>query len=322
MAQVYAIDGVVIPAATLRRITYDGSEGILGPGQLKVQPLATPGTSVRVAPGACVVQSRYPGQSWQAYAVAEDVQQSVPVTATASSGGRNDLVVARVRDGNLETLTGGATSGAGFEVIQGVAASVVASPLAAAAYCATLTFPALPLAGLILPASTATVTAGMVRDLRTVKPGVQRAGQRMVFPPSTTTMPTSAYSGWPAGIGVQVDVPPWASTCLVEVVLQGIAVTGTGRSVAGVRTYLGPGTQPSDAAVGVELGENGILIDEGASGARRISTTILGQHDVRKYAGTTQWVMSQAVRSAGTGTFSADYQSQCNLRWTFLPGVD
>ena len=312
-------------ARLLAYATSGGAEGVVEPGDLKVAPLAVPGGSVRVLPGACLLRNRYAGGGQQSYVGRLPVQDTVPITATGSASGRSDLVVARVLDPQYEGSA--PTDPTTFDyvrtaVIEGVAASVIASAQAARAYCRTLPYPAIPLGGITLPASTGTVTAAMTRDLRSVAMPRERRGQHMSFPPADSNMPTASYSSWPAGIGTQIEVPEWASTALVLAHISGVEVTGTGRTVAGLRTYLGPGQQPAGAQVGKELGENGIVVDEGGSVARRLHVTVAGRHDVRWARGTTQHVMTQAVRSSGTGIMQADYQTTCSLEWTFLEEVD
>src|SRR5699024_3903592 len=97
--------GASHPVEVVRQGTHDftgGAEGISLPGDLRVEPLATPGTSVRVAPGGCTLVNRYPGGEGQSYTARNDAQVTVPVTATGSAGGRSDLVVARVLDPQYE----------------------------------------------------------------------------------------------------------------------------------------------------------------------------------------------------------------------------
>lgn len=312
-------------ARLLAYATSGGAEGVVEPADLKVSPLAVPGGSVRIAPGACLLRNRYPGGGQQSYVGRLAMQDTVPVTPTGSAGGRSDLVVARVLDPQYE---GSAPSDpTDFDyvrtaVIEGVAASTIASAQAARAYCRTLGYPAIPLGGITLPASTGTVTAGMIRDLRAVALPREKRGQRMAFPTGNNTMPTTSYSSWPADVRTQVDIPEWATRALVLAHLSGIEVIGNGRTVAGVRTYLGPEIQPAGAQVGREIGENGILVDEGGTAARRPHLTVAGIHDVRWARGTTQWLMTQAQRTSGTATIEADYQTTISLEWTFVEEVD
>lgn len=139
-----------------------GAEGIVTPGDFKVQPLAVPGTGVRVAPGNALIRNSYGGGQAQTYACRAGTQTEIPIEATGSAGSRTDLIVARIDDptyqgGSFDPLT---FEAARFEVIRGVPAST--KTVAGLG----LSYPAIPLARVTLPASTGTVTAGMITDLR------------------------------------------------------------------------------------------------------------------------------------------------------------
>lgn len=227
MAEVWAVGGVDIPPAVTRMLAYvasGGAEGVAEPGGLKVAPLATPGTSVRVLPGAAVVRNRYAGGSIQSYIVGETTQATVPIAATGSGGGRTDLVIARVEDPQYA----GSTPGARFEVVQGV------PPGSGAEYAAALPYPALALARVTLPASTGTVQASHITDLRQVaqprRASVVRMGGAIG---ATVNKPLTASAGavWP-GINVTVDIPAWATHMSVIATIASIgyqngSVTGT-----------------------------------------------------------------------------------------------
>src|SRR5699024_922068 len=149
-----------------RQQTHDstgGAEGISLPGDLKVRPLATPGTKVRVAPGGALLLNRYPGGAGQTYAVRNDAEVEVSVTATGSSGGRSDLVVARVLDPQYEGQPPADPDEFDYsmvEIVEGVSSS------ATSAEDAGLNYPAVALARIDLPASTGTVEADHLTDLR------------------------------------------------------------------------------------------------------------------------------------------------------------
>src|SRR5699024_6184474 len=139
-----------------------GAEGIVNAGDFKVRPLAVPGTSVRVAPGNALIRNSYGGGQAQTYACRAGSETEVPIEATGSAGSRTDLIVARSDDppdqgGSFDPLT---FEAARFEVIKGVPAST--KTVAGLG----LTYPAIALARVTLPASTGTVTAAMITDLR------------------------------------------------------------------------------------------------------------------------------------------------------------
>ncbi|MFJ2518647.1 hypothetical protein ACIOWF_06715 [Cellulosimicrobium cellulans] len=190
-----------------------GAEGVVEPGDLKVSPLAVPGAGVRVLPGGVLLRNTYPGGSLQSYVGRLPVQDTPAITATGSSGGRSDLVVARVLDPQYE---GGAPSDpTDFEymrtaVVQGVPAGT--RDVAGLA----LGYPAVPLARIDLPASTGTVTAGMITDLRKVaRPRSQRV-VRALNNADVHTLTAAALVQWPIGAAWQIDVPAWATHAVIS----------------------------------------------------------------------------------------------------------
>lgn len=288
MASVWAIDEVEVPAATARAVAYvaiAGADGVIEPGGLKVAPLAVPGAGVRVAPGAASVLNRYPGGSLQAYAVHEQVQQEVAIAATGSSGGRNDLVIARVRDPEFATSP---SPGATFEVIQGVPAN------AGAAYVEALPYPALALARVAVPASTATITAGMITDLRSLaRPRKDTwAGFSQVPSAQDLVANAPALAPWPASFTPSVPIPAWATHANVKATLTGVyaitsAVVGITRLMLG--SLAAPDVTYDTPATTSPADPNTTVIIMGAT------------LDVRALAGTSQTMQVLGQRTSGTG---------------------
>lgn len=298
-----------------------GAEGIVSVGDLQVLPLSVPGQGVQVLPGAALIRQRGSDDTGQTYVARNASATTVSVTPTGSSGGRSDLVVVQVEDPTVagEPWQDPADPKVGPYVFIRVIPNVPAGTTRLQDVSGYSTRSAVTLARIDYPASTGTVTAAMIKDLRKVARPRQLTGKNMSFPTGSNPMPTGSYSGWPTGIGEQVDVPDWATKALVTANIGGIyAPVNSGVTAAGLRTYVGPGTQPANAQVGVELGQNGVIVDEGGSTPRRIHATVAGIHDVRKYAGERVWIMTQAVRSSGNAALSADYQVTAVIEWTFL----
>ena len=202
-----------------------GAEGIVNAGDFKVRPLAVPGTSVRVAPGNALIRNSYGGGGAQTYACRAGSETQVPIEATGSAGSRTDLIVARIDD---PTYQGGAFDpltfeAARFEVIQGVPASTkTVAELG-------LSYPAIALARVKLPASTGTVTAAMITDLRSVAlPRVQRH----LFTHNLSNEETDAINppvgdemgeAWP-NVFWNFTIPDWATRVRVRAILGGVRV--------------------------------------------------------------------------------------------------
>ena len=202
-----------------------GAEGIVNAGDMKVAATEVPGTSVRIAPGNALIRNSYGGGTAQTYACRAASQTELAITATGSSGSRTDLVVARIND---PTYAGGefdptTFQAADFAVIQGVPAGT--SSVAGL----NLGYPAIPLARITLPASTGTVTAAMITDLRSVAlPRVQRH----LFTHNLSVEETDTISGpvgdpmgeaWP-NVFWNFSIPSWAARVRVRAILGGVRV--------------------------------------------------------------------------------------------------
>ena len=211
-----------------------GAEGIVNAGDFKVRPLSVPGTSVRVAPGNALIRNSYGGGQAQTYACRAGSETEVPIEATGSAGARTDLIVARIDDptyqgGSFDPLT---FEAARFEVIQGVPAST--KTVAGLG----LSYPAIALARITLPASTGTVTAGMITDLRAV--ALPRKERFLFVHPlvqgdGLQRLGSEDINGqwWPGVTNFKVDVPVWAQRCRVMGHWGGVFLQGTGKNAHG-----------------------------------------------------------------------------------------
>ena len=223
-----------------------GAEGVVNAGDFKVQPLSVPGTAVRVAPGNALIRNSYGGGQAQTYACRAGSQTEVPIEATGSAGGRSDLIVARIDD---PTYDGGAFDpatfeAARFEVIRGVSSSQKNLKGLGLAY------PAIPLARIDIPASTGTVTASMITNLRSiaiprthrvlyVKPLVQDDGDQEL----TATSEDGQY--WPRVTTWRVDVPEWAQRVRIVGNIGGVLLRkGGGNAWGRIWTRIGGMSDP------------------------------------------------------------------------------
>lgn len=298
MPDVWAIDGVEVPAAVARAVAYassGGAEGVVEPEGLKVAPLDVPSTQVRVLPGAALVRNRYAGGSLQTYAVLEQIQQSLPVVATGSAGGRSDLVIVRVTDPEF----GSGDAGSSFEIVQGVPGT------AGSEYAATLGYPALALARIDIPASTATITDDMIVDLRSV--AIPRT-KRVVISKEITTpagVESSSFTEWPDE-GVMVEVPDWATTAVFRVET---LAAHWGPNVSGeLRIMFG----------GLGVVRQGYNLDLPAGQNVRVPMVCAGQASIPQAQGETRNLRLQARRTAGTGYIASRVDAYYILEVEFM----
>lgn len=290
-----------------------GAEGISGITDLKVQAQSVPNGTVRVIPGSGLLLNRYAGGSSQTYSLRNATATDITITATGSGGGRTDMIVARVLDPQYEGSVPSDPTNfqyARLAVIQGVSAS------AKTAKELNLGYPAIALARITLPASTGTVTAGMITDLRRVAQPRRERAMVTIFPAVSLGMPTAAYSAWPISTSQRpiVAVPDWATKVDIVAHVSGVKYTKVSAkdSIAGVRTGFGSSTPA----------ENGIIIQDAEDTGGRYNYTWIGTHAVdSSMRGTDQYINLQAVRSAGNGLWVADYQTSIVIDWEFSEGA-
>lgn len=220
----WAVNGAEVTADMARLFAYastGSAEGVVEPTSLRVQALATPGTSVRIFPGAGIIRSKYPGVAQQSYVLRNKAETLVPITATGSSGARSDLLVARIVDPQFEGQAPEDPDKFQYsrpEVIEGVPSNTLSAKQL------NLKYPAIALARIDIPASTGTITNAMITDLREV--AIPRTRER-VFPrpavmgdgglvlnsrdahPRGEWFPN--YGGQDNNGAYYVDVPEWAT---------------------------------------------------------------------------------------------------------------
>src|SRR5690625_463515 len=235
------VEHTVEVARLLAHAGTGGAEGIVTPGDLKVQPLNVPGTKVRIAPGAALLKNRYPGGGQQTYVGRNTAEHEVSITATGSSGGRSDLVVARVLDPQYEGQEPVDPNDFDYmrtEVIEDVPSSTKRFDELG------LNYPAVALARIDLPASTGTVQAQHVTDLRVM---AQPRKERHLIAYALTsndgpnndgvfTLTSTTGAAWPRieELGNTQDwyleVPEWAERVRVVATWGGVRIEKDGNN--------------------------------------------------------------------------------------------
>ncbi|GAA1361358.1 hypothetical protein [Brevibacterium luteolum] len=198
-----------------------GARGVAGPDDMRVTALPVPGGAVRVHTGAGVTPNDYiPGGGAQAYAMREESHTDVPIPATGSGGGATRYLIARVQDPQY--------AGAEPE-------DVVNGPYNHYAIVGSKDghkFPYVPLAKIVQPANTATITNEMITDVREVANPREKTVR---FPRPVVNQHIDGYShvlrhrrnGTGHGRGEQfpdsanggrfdLDIPEWATRMHVD----------------------------------------------------------------------------------------------------------
>lgn len=307
-------------ARLLAHVATSGADGVAAVDDLKVAPLAVPGASVRVLSGACVIPSRATGAKQQSYMGRNPTEDVVSIAATGSGSGRNDMVIARVEDPYMagEPWSNPPDPKTGpyifSRVLTNVPATAVASRQAARDYLLAQGVSGIPLAGVILPASTGTVTAAMIRDLRSLAlPRSQQEIYTLQTGPAWSAINSSTWTVWPTQFQPWVDVPAWATTANVQAIVTG-AAQYDGRFKGYLSLRLG---SVNDNVAAMDL-----LIDVAADRlvnnyARDTLATGGKIPNLRKFAGTRQQWFMLGARTEGVGRILTAADCQVNLIATF-----
>ena len=302
--------GTTHSAEVARNLAYlatGGANGVGGTSDLKVTQLSTPGPGVQVLPGAPVMLNKFPGGANQSYVGSVSTATTLSVQPTNTSGGRSDMVIARVRDpqygtyGTFNPANPNAFDFFSVEIIQGV------NP---ALRTLNVPYPAVVLARIDIPANTATITNAMIVDLREKVNARRLTVTRVIAPSGDLNATTIGYRNFPLGTAPTVDVPEWATRLIMKTYYSGLEVTGP--VVAGFR-----------GVIGTVVDNNNGIVAKTASGMNRETYVHLSQFSIPKeYRGTTRAFATQAYRTSSGGNVQLDYQTTIGYELTFLEEVE
>ena len=209
----WAVEGAQSSSRIARLQLQSGTasrNGVVDSGHLRILPLTVPGTSVRATSGGATIlgaEAAFQG-SYFAFNVGD---QEIPISPTGSGGGRSDLVVLRVEDPNISGTpwTHDVTVDPVyyFRVIEGVDPTTTDVPAGTTG---------VALGRIDIPANTATITAGMITDVRQManpkrlrELRVQR-GQGLADGRYDEADFTSDFERWPQHDWT-VTIPTWAT---------------------------------------------------------------------------------------------------------------
>ncbi|MFD8516606.1 hypothetical protein ACFV27_37380 [Streptomyces antimycoticus] len=204
--------GATHSAQTFRMMVRDlarGNEGVTEGTDLKVTQLSTPGTSVQIGDGSGVIRGR--ANPFQGHYSAYNIgAATVPIASTGASA-RTDMVVLRVLDPEYE---GGLNPASGqicfFEVVSNVSSTATSPPGG---------YTAIPLARIMIPASTSIITDSMITDLRKIaNPRKDRQLLPFFYPgPLVEISGTSeTWQNFPSTVTYSIAVPTWAAKVRVK----------------------------------------------------------------------------------------------------------
>jgi hypothetical protein len=156
-------------ARLLAHVATGGQEGVLAATDLRCLALSTPGSTVRVMPGACVIRNRALSSEQQSYMGRCSVEDdTLAIPASGSAGARTHLVIVRVEN----TYISGEPWAAPPDVEDGpyIYPRVLQDvPIGTrSVHELGLAYSAITLSRITVPANTATITGSMLTDLRSV----------------------------------------------------------------------------------------------------------------------------------------------------------
>lgn len=212
-------------ARVLANAATSGATGVTYPSSFKVTAQDVPNGSVRVGTGVGPIASTYPGAAGQTYIVRNLGSTDVTIAPTGSAAGRSDLIIISVTD---PQYIGNAPEDPNdfeytrLEVISGVNSNT--RDLSGL----NLGRPAIALARIDMPASTGTITQGMIKDLRKIaNPKTERRLYSMQ-PTETKVLGISdaAFSNFPNET-FRVDVPEWATHAVIRAEIGSMWLNGS-----------------------------------------------------------------------------------------------
>jgi len=248
-------EGAEVSVDVLRNFAYQSlgrAEGVGKPGDLKISATPTPSNQVAWANGSVAILNRAAGGDDQMYTALNRVgtpEIRSTIASTGSSGGRSDLVVARVEDPQYDWPAYTDENDIQFgpyvfpRVIPGVANNIVRASQLGGTYADDSMY---ALARIDIPANTSTITNAMIKDLRRVGQP-QREPYRRIWAPTDTVQ--SGISGgprtWFPRTNELLYCPEYATKLYLSVTVSQLRMTGNfqGRIRAeygwnGVSTYL------------------------------------------------------------------------------------
>lgn len=251
----WAIDGALLSSSLARRSLYastSGEDGIVNVNALQVLPLSTPGVGVRITPGTAIITNGYQGvlsARNETYTVSNPGEHVIPsIEMPASNPSPKSYILAVVigdpefsQAGHPWMLVSDPPAGE-EETFQYVRPTLI--EVTAGATKLNVPYPALPLARIDIPASTTTITAGMITNLRKVALPRNREAIKYVFGSPDNLLggstPVLTYETWPSTAHWDIDVPDWATVAKIQSFIYGaIQIDNNMRARFRVSAYSG-----------------------------------------------------------------------------------
>lgn len=225
LSPAWAVQGGRANAAAARQIAWcatSGASGIITPTDMLVTALAVPGPAVNIRTGGAVIASTYgTAGNTESYAVTNDATVQLAVPGGLSSA-TTYYVILRIDDYHYNN---------GPVPAEPKTSLYCRFDLVTSAVLSSVTDPFIQLAKIALPANTATITAGMITDLRDV--ANPRSESHLIANPVvsgdnglTFTANTPTGEVFPNAGNFALDIPEWATRVQLEVEWLSVQYTG------------------------------------------------------------------------------------------------
>lgn len=198
----FAVDGAWATGQTLRTVAYaatSGQVGVIAPDAMRVTPN---GSAVNIGPGAAVAPTRYVSSpSFNSYILTSTSTEQVSIPATGSGGGATRYIIARVDDPEFGGQGDPYAIFWRYEMVSSIT---------------NLAYPFVPLAKIVQPASTTTITSGMITDLRQVANPRRRRDTYERNVEGHRDLTSQTFVDWPPESSIDIYVPEWATRAIVR----------------------------------------------------------------------------------------------------------
>jgi len=284
----YAINGPDIGAALARRAVYASSRqsGTVQKDDLKVTDLDVPGVGIQISEGVGIVLNDYQTDPNEVYVVNNPGVHTVPAIEMPAANPSAKSYIVAIVVGDVDFNQSGhpwmPTTLAPEDVEDFEYVRPTLIEVAAGATTLDVSYPALVLARIDVPANTTTILQNMITDLRNLA-APRQSQEIFVGQPWTNASPRtipsgSAFADWgPQEYSPSVKVPSWAKRAIVVCSINGVRLTDSTANVAGkIRTQLGTVTGQS---INFDIPTN-------SAGAIRMNLQTADEYDVSGIAGT------------------------------------
>ncbi|MFI8792571.1 hypothetical protein [Streptomyces sp. NPDC055105] len=282
------------------------NQGITSGDHLKVSALSTPGAGVQIGDGSATITGKVSSVqgSYNVYNIGSDTKS---IAATGGTG-RSDMLILRVMDQDYEGSRDPSDS-AFFDIVSNVSSSATTVPSG---------YSAIPLARIDIPASTATITNAMIKDLRQV---TNPRKDRTLYPyyPADPLVEISGTSEtwltFPNLTMANIPIPTWAATAKIVFTVSSLRLA-TGNVWGNFRFMLGS----------IEAAQYVGIDDNQGSAARRNTVMMVETIDLTTTTGaamrgTTQPFKSRMrTRSSNAGKIGVDATTTFSIDVEFTEG--